>query len=157
MVSDGIVYAGSLDSNLYAIDQESGKEIWKFTAENWFWSAPIAVNGTIIAPCLDSKVYALDAKTGKLRNSYDVGGQVSSWPVIVENQVVIATQNGKLWALDTTNFDAAPKHITTIPENITSPLAAVKNIVYINGPDNNIYAYDISIGAKLSPISLKTR
>lgn len=158
VVFDGIVYAGSLDSKLYAINETDGSLKWKFTAGNWFWAKPVAVNGVIYAPCLDSKVYALDAKTGKqVAGPYDVQGQVASWPVVVNNQVVVATQNGKLWSLDITNPAASPKQLATIPENVTAPLAANKNIIYINGPDNNIYAYDVATGAKLSPISLKSQ
>src|SRR6185437_15416845 len=29
-VSDGVVYIGSTDGNLYAVDQETGKQKWKF-------------------------------------------------------------------------------------------------------------------------------
>ena len=61
--------------------------------------------------------------------------------------MIVATRNGKLLGLDSTNPTASPKQIATIPENVTAPLSAVNDKVYINGPDNNIYAYDIVTGA----------
>jgi eukaryotic-like serine/threonine-protein kinase len=155
---DGVVYVGSLDRNLYAINESDGTLKWKFSeAQNWFWAKPVAVNGVIYAPCLDSRVYVIDAKTGSQIAAPDVQGQVSSWPVVVNNQVVVATKNGKLISLDTTNTAAVPRQISIIPENVTAPLLAVNNSVYINGPDNNILGYDIVTGAKLSPVSLKSQ
>jgi outer membrane protein assembly factor BamB len=154
---DGIIYVGSLDRNIYAIDETSGKLIWKFQGGNWFWARPVAIKGIIYAPCLDNKVYALDAKTGNKLAEYNLEGQVSSWPVIVGNKVVLATSKGKLFSLDSTALTASPKLVSTIPEEVTAPLCAINDTVYINGPDNNIYAYNITTGAKFSPISLKSQ
>jgi outer membrane protein assembly factor BamB len=154
---DNVVYVGSLDRNLYALDETSGNQLWKYEGKNWFWARPVAVKGVIYAPCLDNRVYGLEAKTGKKLAEYNVEGQVASWPVVVNNQVIIAAENGKLWSLDTDNPNASLKMISSIPENVTCPLAAVNDVIYINGPDNNLYAYNIVTGAKFSPISLSSK
>jgi eukaryotic-like serine/threonine-protein kinase len=154
---DGIVYVGSLDRNFYAIDENSGNQVWKFEGGNWFWAKPVAVKGIVYAPCLDNRVYALDAKTGKKLAEYNLEGQVSSWPVVVGNMVVVATNNGKLFKLDSATLTASPVMISAIPENVTAPLGSVNDIVYINGPDNSIYAYNITTNAKFSPITLKSQ
>jgi len=155
LLADGVVYVGSLDRNLYAIDEKTGQKKWSYPAGNWFWAKPVIVNGVIFAPNLDGKVYKLDINTGKpVADPSDLGGQVSSWPVVINNQVIVATQNGKLLSLDTANFSAGPNLISSIVQNVSAPLAAVGSIVYINGPDNNLYTYNISNGAKTT-ISLK--
>jgi eukaryotic-like serine/threonine-protein kinase len=149
LVVNGTVYVGSLDRNLYAIDEKTGQEKWSYLAGNWFWAKPVIVNGVIFAPNLDGKVYKLDINTGKpVADPSDMGGQVSSWPVVINNQLIIATQNGKLIGLDTTNPSAGSTLISSIIQNVTAPLAAVGSIVYINGPDNNLYTYNISNGAR---------
>jgi outer membrane protein assembly factor BamB len=154
---NGIIYFGSLDRNLYALNEADGSLTGKFTGSNWFWARPVTVKGVIYAPCLDSKVYALEAKTLNLKKAYDVGGQVSSWPVVVDSQVIVATQHGKLFGLDSNNPDAAPRQIATIINDVTAPLSAFSNKVYINGPDNNIYAYDLNSGQKVSTIPLASQ
>jgi eukaryotic-like serine/threonine-protein kinase len=154
---DGVLYIGSLDRNLYAINETNGDLVWKFEGGNWFWSRPVTLNGMIYAPCLDNKVYALDAKTGNKVAEYNLEGQIASWPVIVGNKVIAATNKGKLFSMDANNPSASPVLVSTIPENVTAPLGVMNDVVYINGPDNNIYAYNVSNGSKFSPISLKSQ
>jgi outer membrane protein assembly factor BamB len=151
---DGVIYVGSLDRNLYAIDETTGQQVWKapVSGGNWFWTRPVAINDKIFAPNLDSKVYVVNAKTGLNPTPIDVGGQVASWPVAVNNEVILATENAKLIALDSVNL--TQRLIATIPENVTAPLSADNDIVYINAPDNIIYGYNVVTGAKLAPISL---
>jgi eukaryotic-like serine/threonine-protein kinase len=157
IILNGIVYVGSLDQNIYALNENDGKLVWKYQADNWFWARPVAYKGVIYAPCMDNRVYGFDAKTGKIIFDYDVEGQVSSWPIIVDNRVIVATQNGKLWSLSTDTAVTDRKLAATIPEEVTSPLSAVDSIVYINGPDNNVRPYNLSTGAVLSPISIKSQ
>jgi len=40
-VSNGVVYVGSMDSNLYAIDAMTGKEKWRFKTGNHVYSSPV--------------------------------------------------------------------------------------------------------------------
>ena len=154
---NGTLYIGSLDRNLYALNEADGKFIWKFTGGNWFWARPLLAGGVIYAPCLDSKIYVLDAKSGNRVASFDAGGQVASWPVLIDSQVIAATTNGKLLGLDTTSTASGVRQIATIPENVTAPLSVFSNKIYINGPDNNIFAYDIASGSKVTTIPLTSK
>ena len=133
------------------------ERLWKFTGKNWFWAKPVALNGNIFAPNLDNNVYVLNAKTGNNQTAYDVGGQVASWPVTVNNEVIVATENGKLLALSGDLASPTQRSIATILDNVTSPLAADKDVVYLNGPDNVIYGYNVVTGAKLTPIPLQSQ
>lgn len=151
---DGIVYSGSLDRNFYAINAADGREIWRFQAGNWFWAKPIVLDNTIYAACLDNRVYALDAKTGNLIASHDAGGPVASDPVVLNNMIIAATKNERLMGFDITNPASSPRLLANIPKEVTAPLAARGNNVYINSPDNNLYAYDVVTGARFTPISL---
>ena len=157
LAMDGIVYVGSLDRNFYALNENDGKLVWKYSADNWFWAKPVAYEGIIYAPCMDNRVYGFDTKTGEKVFNYNVEGQVASWPIIVEKRVIVATQNGKLWSLSTDASVKDQKLAATIPEQVTSPLAAIDTTVYVNGPDNNIRPYNLSTGGSLSPISIKSQ
>jgi len=152
VVSDGIVYAGSLDRKLYALNVADGKEIWSISGNNWFWAQPVILNGNIYAPCLDNMVYVADARTGAIKTTYDVGGQVASWPTIVNNQVVVATKTGSMWLLPEPNSGTPTSF--PIVQDVTSPLGASGNIVYISGPDNYFYGYDVTRGQQIIKISM---
>ncbi len=158
LVQDGIVFAGSLDRNFYALDENTGKELWRFTANNWFWAKPIALNGVVYAPCLDNNVYALDPKTGALKATYNVEGQVASWPTIAGNQVIVATKSAKLWGLPAPAPGVSPVALNiTLPENVVAPLGSNGDIVYINGPDNKLYGYNVTNGQSIAPVSLSSQ
>ena len=163
VVAGGTVYVGSLDRNLHALNIADGSLKWKFGGNNFFWSKPIALSNVIYAPNLDRNVYGLNAGTGEKLVSYDVGGQVASWPVVINNRVIVATRDGKVWSLDTNpaNFSNSDnkKLITSLPAGIdvTAPLSASGDSVYINGSDNNIYIVNITSGSISSPISLKSQ
>jgi eukaryotic-like serine/threonine-protein kinase len=154
---DGVLYVGSLDRSLYALNESDGGLLWKYTADNWFWARPVASDGFIYAPCMNNHVYGFNAKTGAKVFDYDVEGQVSSWPIIVDQRLIVATQKGKLWSLSTDSTKMEQKLVATIPEQVTSPLAVIDKIVYINGPDNNIRPFNLSTGVALSPVSIKSQ
>jgi hypothetical protein len=48
-IANGVVYIGSIDGNLYAVDQETGKQKWKFKtlASRQVTSSPTIANVTL--------------------------------------------------------------------------------------------------------------
>jgi len=59
-VADGIVYFGSGDHYLYALDVKTGKLLWRFKAEHAVGSSPALANGTIYFGSTDCHLYALE-------------------------------------------------------------------------------------------------
>lgn len=72
---DGVVYVGSTDCNLYAIDAGSGVQKWKFETKGWVVSSPAVDSGTVYFESYDSNFYALDASTGQLKWKFATGGE----------------------------------------------------------------------------------
>jgi outer membrane protein assembly factor BamB len=74
---DGIIYVGSGDGNLYAINP-SGKERWKFATGGEVLSSPaLGSDGTIFVGSEDGNEYALNPD-GTQKWKLTFGGQVSS-------------------------------------------------------------------------------
>src|SRR5664279_3250532 len=63
----GVVYVGSTDGNLYAIDEQSGTQRWKFKTGARIPSSPAVANGLIFFGSYDGYFYAVDISTGKLK------------------------------------------------------------------------------------------
>src|SRR5690349_24644617 len=63
-VVDGVVFVGSGDGNLYAIDAGSGAQKWKFTTRGRVASSPAVEAGVVYFHSYDSNFYAVDASTG---------------------------------------------------------------------------------------------
>jgi len=61
-VYNGVVYAGSDDGYLYAIDISTGTVSWKYKAGGAIWSTILAKDGLVYFGSLDHRVYALHAQ-----------------------------------------------------------------------------------------------
>src|SRR5690349_639242 len=74
-VSDGVVFVGSNDGRLYAVDAESGAIKWKFAAKARIASSPAVSHQTVYVGSYDSQLYAIDAVTGQKKWSFATEGE----------------------------------------------------------------------------------
>lgn len=93
-VADGIVFFGSRDANLYALDAQTGQEKWRFTMPegSWVASSTAVVDDMVYVGGADSRgLYALDAATGQVRWKQLTGKNVFSSPIVADGLVYVAT------------------------------------------------------------------
>ena len=81
--SNGIVYIGSQDGNVYALNANTGTKIWNYTTGNWVRSSPTVANGIVYVGSWDHNIYALNATTGTKIWNYTTGNWVLSSPTVV--------------------------------------------------------------------------
>ena len=72
-VSDGIVYFGSGDGYVYAVDAASGTLRWKYQTGDVIHASPAIAAGVVYIGSWDSWFYALDAATGTLKWRFKTG------------------------------------------------------------------------------------
>ena len=58
-IADGVVYFGSKDGNLYAVDIKTGQEKWKFKTKYWVLSSPAIADGVVYFGSNDCNLYAV--------------------------------------------------------------------------------------------------
>ncbi|WP_161884077.1 pyrroloquinoline quinone-dependent dehydrogenase [Deinococcus alpinitundrae] len=116
-IADGVLYRGTGDSHLIAIDAGTGKTLWdkkvNDSSSGYFTSsAPVAWNGMIFIGeagadwGVKAKMYAYDAKTGTQKWNFDMiptGDQAGadSW----EKADSTATGGGSMWTSYTMDVD----------------------------------------------------
>src|SRR6478672_427086 len=61
----GLLYFGSSDGVLHALDETSGAERWRFQAGGGITSSPAVADGKLLFTSRDRKMWALDARTGR--------------------------------------------------------------------------------------------
>lgn len=76
VIHDGLVFFGSTDGNMYALDLK-GKLKWKYKSEVGIEAHLAVVDNMVIAGSLDGTVYSLDYKSGKLIWKYQTEGQIN--------------------------------------------------------------------------------
>ena len=65
VVYNGVVYYGSCDTHLHALNQYNGEIIWKKPTNGNILSTPAIMNGVIYVASCDGKIYAHEAMNGK--------------------------------------------------------------------------------------------
>jgi len=85
----GMVYVGSLDGSLYAVDASTGKLRWSLRTGGEVTSSPaIAADGTLYVGSHNGNLYAVDGRTGQVRWKYHSAGPIYSSPAIGRGGVV---------------------------------------------------------------------
>jgi hypothetical protein len=77
-VSDGFVYVGSSDDNIYCLNAATGAKVWEYTTGDSVVSSPAVSDGFVYVGSMDDKVYCL-----KELNAAD--GDTGSWPMFGYN------------------------------------------------------------------------
>jgi len=144
-VAEGIVYLGSDDGKVYALDAATGHFRWSRTAGSLVDSSPAVAGGVVyVGSGLDNEMYALDAATGHLRWSYPTGGTVDARPALAGGVVYVGSDDGKVYALDAATGQF---HWSYDTGNAVEPKPTVADgVVYVGGNDGKVYALDAATG-----------
>jgi outer membrane protein assembly factor BamB len=59
-----VVYVGSVDGKVYALDAGYGGKLWSFTTGSYVVSSPAVANGVVYVGSHDGNVYAFDLAGG---------------------------------------------------------------------------------------------
>lgn len=105
---DGRLYVTTGYALVFALDPETGKEIWHQQISGPIRSAPAFSDGRIYAVTIDNELYALDAATGKTIWTHsgisEVAGLLGgSAPAVSGTTVVVPYSSGEIYALQSSN------------------------------------------------------
>jgi eukaryotic-like serine/threonine-protein kinase len=165
---DGVLYFGSDDNNLYAVDAVTGLQKWKYATQGPVPSSPAVAGGLVYFPSYDGKFYALNAETGKLKWKFTTGGErrfeakgihgflpknqtiADPWdlylssPVVVAGAVYFGSGDGNLYALDAASGELRWKFKTG--DVVHASPAFDSGTLYFGSWDSYLYAVDAATG-----------
>jgi len=131
VVSDGKVYIGSLDGNIYALEAGTGKVDWTFTTGQKVRATPALAEGVLYIGSWDETMYALEALTGQLLWKKPVGGEVQSTALVADGTVYTGSRKASVVALDALTGETKWEYDYGKNMWVESSPVLVGNIVYI--------------------------
>jgi eukaryotic-like serine/threonine-protein kinase len=152
---NGVLYVGSSDSYVYAIDAETGAQIAKYKTGDKIWGTPAVdpVTNTLFIGSYDKKLYALDLTDLKEKWSVTTGGSIVATPLIDNGTVYIGSFDRNIYALDAATGREKWKFSGT--NWFWSQPVIFKGKLYASCLDHFVYVLDPSTGEKTTSFDLK--
>jgi len=151
VVSDGIVYFGSMDQSVYAVDTAGGKKRWSFSTEDAVEAPPLVFQGRVYVGSVDGFFYALDAKNGRLIWKFEtdakiVGGANHARLPDGSVRVLIGSHDAKLYCFD---VDGKKQWEYETGNYINGTPAILGDRVVFGGCDAVLHVVSVATGKKV--------
>ena len=114
-VADGMVFVGSYDDNVYALNATTGMRIWNFTTGSSVFSSPAVADGMVFIGSMDDKVYALNETTGVYIWNFTSGSSVYSSPAVANTMVFVGSYDDNVYA-----FQPLPLSVSVSPSSVVA-------------------------------------
>ncbi|MBC8172162.1 MAG: PQQ-binding-like beta-propeller repeat protein, partial [Anaerolineae bacterium] len=101
----GLAFIGSYDTNMWAVNLEDGKQVWKYHTEGGIASSPIVdtANNLVMFGSEDMLFRAVDIRNGRIGWSFQTKGRIRSTGRLAHDHVFFGSDDGKVYALLATN------------------------------------------------------
>jgi outer membrane protein assembly factor BamB len=167
-LADGVLYIGSDDGKLYALEAATGKKKWELATEGPVRSSPAVLAGTVYFGSYDGQFRAVDAATGEVSWTFATPGERKfqaaglhgsrppaqiipdlwdlylSSPAVTEDRVYFGSGDGNVYSLDAHTGQLMWKVETK--DVVHSSPALVDGVLYVGSWDSNLYAIDADTG-----------
>ncbi len=162
-VWNGMVYFGSGDGNVYALNALSGAMQWKFQTGDVVHASPSIAAGKLYIGSWDSYFYALDANTGKQVWRFKTGEDpkihnqvgIQSSATIVHGVVYFGCRDSNLYALDAATGQERWSFSNHGSWVITSPVVKDGKVYFATSDSALFHALDAKTGAALYSIKFQ--
>jgi outer membrane protein assembly factor BamB len=146
LTEEGILYFGSLDHKLYAVDTADGSVLWTRELGGAITGTPTLHNDKLYIGSFDRKVYEVSLE-GEILNEYLADNWIWSAPIIVDDILYTADMGGTVYALNIANgFEQVWKTKATGRGIRPSPLVT-DQFVIVAGRDGHIEWLNRETGA----------
>jgi len=166
--SEGTIYFGGDDGNIYAVEAKSGRQLWRHSTGGPAPCTPAVVDGALYVVSYDGKLHALDAHTGGVKWKFATGGErrfeakgihglqpknqtiadafdvFLSSPVVAQGAVYFGSGDGNLYAIDTATGALRWKFPTG--DVVHASPAYADGVLFFGSWDSYFYAVDAATG-----------
>jgi len=157
-VHDGIVYVGTTDGRVVAINASSGKQQWQWPDTTGLraliYATPVVHGDLVYVGTYGGQVFALTLDHGAERWVYPRTGAIGAIvgaPVVVDETIYVSSSDSTVYALDTTYGDLKGEYEILDEkggkhEKLWASPVIHDGIVYVSTLDGYIYALSTETG-----------
>jgi outer membrane protein assembly factor BamB len=132
---EGVLYVGSGDGGLHAVNAATGQRVWRFEAQGKNRTDAIIDGPRVIFASLDNYVYAVDRLTGKEVWKKNTRGPLTSSPLLIGDRLIIGNRNGLLAALNPATGEVIWRMVFWGSAVESTPVAGEGGLFYIGSSD----------------------
>ncbi len=144
IIHNGIIYVGSRDHHLYALDGQSRRERWRYDAGAPLRSTPTLHGDTLFFGDDDGTMHAVQNLGGTARWRVPLRGKIFASAGAGAGLIISATQAGRVVALNPTSGETIWEHFDGSPF-YASP-ALLNNLVIVANGSGQVKGLDIASG-----------
>lgn len=170
VAADGVVYVGSDDGNVYAVEAASGLQRWVHRTGGPVPGTPAVAGAHVYVTSYDGRIRALDRSSGALVWSFRTGGErrfeargLHGWqpkhqtyadpfdvflssPAVVDGVVYVGSGDGHVYALSAA--DGTLRWRFDTGEVVHASPAVAQGLVVVGSWNGRLYALDAKSGAE---------
>lgn len=159
-IQDDVVYVGTVDGRLHALDIVSGEPLagFEFGADRGIWSTPLLDGDTLYVTTMDHHLYALNATTGAERWHFDTGeegpgGAMVGTPTLYEGTLYFGAFDNRVYALAVDTQEVRWLYETS--NWVWGSLAVADGTLVGADLDGNVFALNAEDGDELWTVSVE--
>jgi len=141
---NGILYTGGTAEAVYALNSQTGQEVWRFQARAPIDSAPIVSEDRVYVLALDQTLYALDRASGEYLWEFQTGQPISDiTPALTpKGDIIFGSSDNWLYSV---NRQGIENWSYVMQGGLSaSPVVDQNGTVYAPSSDGKLYAVDTS-------------
>jgi outer membrane protein assembly factor BamB len=152
-IAGGVVYVGSEDGTLVALDLADGRLRWRQRFEDAIEASPTVVNGLVIFGDEGGVVRACAADSGNVEWTFDQpDGRVVSSATVAGDSVLFGAYDYALYRVRIADGQLLWKYETE--ERVHATPAVAQGRVFIAGCDGHLHVIDLKTGARVRAVEL---
>ena len=150
---DGVVYFGSTDKNVYAVDVESQriKTGWPFEAGSAIWASPLVADGRVYVASMDHYLYCLDAETGEEIWKTEELAAMGKQPLLVDGILYVGAFDGRVHAIKADSGELVEGFDFLAKNWVWSTPLMADDQLFVTSLDGSLYALEPATGNVLAP------
>ena len=147
---DDLIFVGSEDKRVYALDKYSGELVWSLKLDDVVAASASVAGLTLVIGTESGTLYGIHRTEGEERWRADLGSSISTAACISQSTAMVGTYGGRLYGLDMDDGEVLwefPNGAEPALDPILTTPVTNSGLVYFGG--DGLYCLEVSNGLKV--------